>query len=252
MRLPLPDYQLMLGRAVCRIARGRPPRRDHRARPGRLVLTGIGIEAGRRRLQAPASRWSRPGTYRCADRRGRRLLPRAHRRGGRRAPGRGRTTALAVLTGDEHARCGARRASVARSCERTRGGRLDGVPTGIVRAPTTAGSGRTGLSTSSPSPDIDAIFCSRTCWRSASVIEARARGIACPETPRRGRLRRSRARARLSSRRCPPCGSTARRSAASRAAAGSSASRAAMRRTRRWTVGFSVVPRHQLTGNPGT
>jgi len=56
------------------------------------------------------------------------------------------------------------------------------VPTGIVGAPTTAGSGRTGLiDLLARHPDIDAIFCSSDLLALGVVIEARARGIAVPE-----------------------------------------------------------------------
>jgi LacI family gluconate utilization system Gnt-I transcriptional repressor len=58
---------------------------------------------------------------------------------------------------------------------------IDGVPTGIVPAPTTAGSGRTGLiDLLARHPAIDAVFCSSDLLAVGVLIEARARGIAVP------------------------------------------------------------------------
>ncbi|MBL0292148.1 MAG: LacI family DNA-binding transcriptional regulator [Betaproteobacteria bacterium] len=58
---------------------------------------------------------------------------------------------------------------------------LDGLPTGIVRAPTTLGSGRTGLiDLLARHPDIDAIFCSSDLLALGVLIEAQMQGIPVP------------------------------------------------------------------------
>ena len=89
---------------------------------------------------------------------------------------------LAVLTGDD-ARALRRKAGFVDSA-RALGlawDPVDGVPTGIVRAPTTAGSGRTGLiDLLARYPDVDAVFCSSDLLAIGVLIEARARGIRVP------------------------------------------------------------------------
>jgi LacI family gluconate utilization system Gnt-I transcriptional repressor len=58
---------------------------------------------------------------------------------------------------------------------------VDGLPTGIVRAPTTAGSGRTGLlDLLARHPDVDAVFCSSDLLALGVMIEAQVQGIAVP------------------------------------------------------------------------
>jgi LacI family gluconate utilization system Gnt-I transcriptional repressor len=90
---------------------------------------------------------------------------------------------LAVLTGDDSRAI--RRKSGFVEAARAAGlawDPVDGVPTGIVRAPTTAGSGRTGLmDLMARHSGIDAIFCSSDLLAVGVLIEARARGIPVPE-----------------------------------------------------------------------
>jgi LacI family gluconate utilization system Gnt-I transcriptional repressor len=90
---------------------------------------------------------------------------------------------LAVLTGDDPRALQRKAGFVAAA--RARGlatDDVDGVPTGVVRAPTTAGSGRTGLvDLLARHPGIDAIFCSSDLLALGVVIEARARGIDLPQ-----------------------------------------------------------------------
>jgi LacI family gluconate utilization system Gnt-I transcriptional repressor len=58
---------------------------------------------------------------------------------------------------------------------------LDGLPTGVVRAPTTLGSGRTGLTDLlARHPGIDAIFCSSDLLALGVLVEAQVQGIAVP------------------------------------------------------------------------
>ena len=180
------DYQLMLGQSGYARSReddlldaiiGR--------RPDGIVLTGIvHSEAGRRRLQASGipvvETWDLTDTPIGA------VVGFSHERTGAAVAehlvARGRRH-LAVLTGDDARALRRKEGFVAAA--RASGlatDDVDGVPTGIVRAPTTAGSGRTGLiDLLARHPDIDAIFCSSDLLALGVVIEARARGIAVPE-----------------------------------------------------------------------
>ena len=90
---------------------------------------------------------------------------------------------LAVLTGDDvRARRrqagfveGARSAGLAQDA-------VDDVPAGVVPAPTSAGSGRTGLvDLLARHPHIDAVFCSSDLLAIGVLIEARARGMRVPD-----------------------------------------------------------------------
>lgn len=89
---------------------------------------------------------------------------------------------LAVLTGDDERAL--RRKSSFVDAARAKGlvsESVDGLPTGIVRAPTTAGSGRTGLlDLLARHPDIDAVFCSSDLLALGVMIEAQLQGIAVP------------------------------------------------------------------------
>lgn len=154
-------------------------------RPDGIVLTGIvHSEAGRRRLLASripvCETWDLTGAP--IDM----VVGFSHEKIGAAvaehlaAVGRKR---LAVLTGDD-ARA-LRRKSGFVAAARAAGlasDPVDGVPTGIVRAPTTAGGGRTGLiDLLARQPDIDAVFCSSDLLAVGVLIEARARGIRVPE-----------------------------------------------------------------------
>ncbi len=154
-------------------------------RPDGIVLTGaVHSETGRRRLQA--SRIPVCETWDLTDAPIDTLVGFSHEKVGAAvaahlvATGRRR---LAVLTGDDHRALrrkagfveGARAAGLAWDP-------VDGVPTGIVGAPTTAGSGRTGLiDLLARHPAIDAVFCSSDLLAVGVLIEARARGLAVPE-----------------------------------------------------------------------
>jgi LacI family gluconate utilization system Gnt-I transcriptional repressor len=89
---------------------------------------------------------------------------------------------LAALTGDDPRAL--RRKDGYVQAARARGlawDELDGLPTAIVRAPTTAGSGRTGLlDLLARHPDVDAIFCSSDLLALGVLIEARQQGIDVP------------------------------------------------------------------------
>jgi len=89
---------------------------------------------------------------------------------------------LAALTGDD-ARALRRKDGYVQAA-RARGlahDELDGLPTLVVRAPTTAGSGRTGLlDLLARHPDVDAIFCSSDLLALGVLIEAQLQGIAVP------------------------------------------------------------------------
>ena len=89
---------------------------------------------------------------------------------------------FAVLTGDDQ-RALRRKASFV-AAARARGlacDSLDGLPTGIVRAPTTLGCGRTGLTDLlARHPGIDAIFCSSDLLALGVLTQAQAQGIAVP------------------------------------------------------------------------
>jgi LacI family gluconate utilization system Gnt-I transcriptional repressor len=59
---------------------------------------------------------------------------------------------------------------------------IDGVPTGVVTAPSTVGTGRTGLNDLlARHPDVDAVFCSSDLMALGAMIEARLRGLRVPE-----------------------------------------------------------------------
>jgi LacI family gluconate utilization system Gnt-I transcriptional repressor len=59
---------------------------------------------------------------------------------------------------------------------------VDGLPTGIVRAPATLGEGRTGLlDLLARYPDVDAVFCSSDLLALGVLTEAQVQGIAVPE-----------------------------------------------------------------------
>lgn len=154
-------------------------------RPDGIVLTGaMHSEVGRRRLQA--SRIPVCETWDLTDTPIDTLVGFSHEKIGTAvaahliATGKQR---LAVLTGDDH-RAQRRKAGFV---EGVRAAGLawdpvDGVPTGIVGAPTTAGSGRTGLvDLLARNPDIDAVFCSSDLLAVGVLIEARARGLPVPE-----------------------------------------------------------------------
>ena len=154
-------------------------------RPDGIVLTGVvHSEAGRRRLQA--SRIPVCETWDLTDTPIDTLVGFSHEKVGSAvaahliATGRRR---LAVLTGNDH-RARRRKAGFVEGV-RAAGlawDSVDGVPTGIVSAPTTAGSGRTGLiDLLARHPDIDAVFCSSDLLAVGVLIEARARGRAVPE-----------------------------------------------------------------------
>ena len=89
---------------------------------------------------------------------------------------------LAVLTGDDE-RALRRKAGFVEAA-RGRGlasDRLEGLPTGIVRAPTSLGSGRTGLTDLlARHPEIDAIFCSSDLLALGVLTQAQAQGIPVP------------------------------------------------------------------------
>ena len=153
-------------------------------RPDGIILTGImHSEAGRRRLLASGipviETWDlSPNPIDMLigfshEKIGGAVVEHLHARGRRR---------LAVLTGDDE-RALRRKAGFV---EAARGKGLaiegiDGLPTGIVRAPTTAGSGRTGLlDLLARHPDIDAIFCSSDLLALGVMIEAQLQGIAVP------------------------------------------------------------------------
>jgi LacI family transcriptional regulator, gluconate utilization system Gnt-I transcriptional repressor len=154
-------------------------------RPDGIVLTGaVHSEAGRRRLQA--SRIPVCETWDLTEAPIDTIVGFSHEKVGAAvaahliATGRRRP---AVLTGDDHRALrrktgfveAVRAAGLARDP-------VDGVPTGIVGAPTTAGSGRTGLiDLLARHPDIDAIFCSSDLLAVGVLIEARARGLSVPE-----------------------------------------------------------------------
>lgn len=179
-------YQLMLGQSGYNATReddlldavvGR--------RPDGIVLTGIvHTEAGRRRLLA--SRIPVCETWDLTDNPLDMLVGFSHEKvgaavaehlaaAGSRHP--------AVLTGDD-TRALRRKdgfATRARELELV-WDPVDGVPVGIVKAPTTAGSGRTGLiDLLARYPDIDAVFCSSDLLAVGVLLEARARGIRVPE-----------------------------------------------------------------------
>lgn len=155
-------------------------------RPDGIVLTGIVHSAsGRRRLEASGipvvETWDLTENPIGSvvgfshERTGAAVAEHLIKRGRRR---------LAVLTGDDP-RALRRKAgfvATARACGLALDD-VDGVPTGIVRAPTTAGSGRTGLiDLLARHPAIDAIFCSSDLLALGVLIEAQARGIAVPES----------------------------------------------------------------------
>lgn len=154
-------------------------------RPDGIVLTGIvHSEAGRRRLLA--SRIPVCETWDLTDAPIDTVVGFSHEKIGAAvaehlvAVGRKR---LAVLTGSD-ARALRRKAGFVAGA-RAAGLALDpvdGVPTGIVGAPTTAGSGRTGLiDLLARQPDVDAVFCSSDLLAVGVLIEARARGLRVPE-----------------------------------------------------------------------
>lgn len=154
-------------------------------RPDGIVLTGIVHSAsGRRRLVA--SRIPVVETWDLTDSPIGSVVGFSHERIGAAVAehliGLGRRR-LAVLTGDDaralRRKAGFVAAARARSLATDD---VDGVPTGIVRAPTTAGSGRTGLTDLlARHPDIDAVFCSSDLLALGVVIEAQARGLAVPD-----------------------------------------------------------------------
>jgi len=179
-------YQLMLGQSEYHASReddlldaiiGR--------RPDGIVLTGIvHSEAARRRLKASGipvcETWDLSRTPIDT------LVGFSHGKIGAvvaahfAATGRRR---IAVLTGDDERALrrkdgfvrGARAAGLAWD-------RADGVPTGLVRAPTTVGAGRTGLTDLlARHGAVDAVFCSSDLLAVGVLIEARARGIAVPQ-----------------------------------------------------------------------
>lgn len=154
-------------------------------RPDGIVLTGaVHSEAARRRLRA--SRIPVCETWDLADDPIDTIVGFSHEKVGMAvaahlvATGKRR---LAVLGADDP-RARRRRAGFV---EGVRAAGLawdpaDGVPTGIVGAPTTARSGRTGLiDLLARHPDIDAVFCSSDLLAVGVLIEARARGIPVPD-----------------------------------------------------------------------
>jgi LacI family gluconate utilization system Gnt-I transcriptional repressor len=153
-------------------------------RPDGIILTGImHSEAGRRRLLASGipviETWDlSPNPIDMLigfshEKIGGAVVEHLHARGRRR---------LAVLTGDDE-RALRRKAGFVEAA-RAKGlaiEGIDGLPTGIVRAPTTAGSGRTGLlDLLARHPDIDAVFCSSDLLALGVMIEAQLQGIAVP------------------------------------------------------------------------
>jgi LacI family gluconate utilization system Gnt-I transcriptional repressor len=153
-------------------------------RPDGIILTGImHSEAGRRRLLASGipviETWDlSPNPIDM-------LIGFSHEKIGgavvEHLLARGRRR-LAVLTGDDE-RALRRKAGFVEAA-RARGlasEGVDGLPTGIVRAPTTAGSGRTGLlDLLARHPDVDAVFCSSDLLALGVMIEAQVQGIAVP------------------------------------------------------------------------
>lgn len=95
---------------------------------------------------------------------------------------RGRQRLAALTADDERA---LRRKTGFVEAARARGLAMDGLeglPTGIVRAPTTLGSGRTGLTDLlARHPGIDAIFCSSDLLALGVLIEAQVQGIPVPD-----------------------------------------------------------------------
>jgi LacI family transcriptional regulator, gluconate utilization system Gnt-I transcriptional repressor len=90
---------------------------------------------------------------------------------------------LAALTGDDE-RALRRKAGFveAAHAKGLTSDSLDGLPTGIVRAPTTVGMGRTALlDLLARHPDVDAIFCSSDLLALGVLIEAQVQGIAVPD-----------------------------------------------------------------------
>jgi LacI family transcriptional regulator, gluconate utilization system Gnt-I transcriptional repressor len=154
-------------------------------RPDGIILTGImHSKAGRQRLLASGipviETWDlSPNPIDMLigfshEKIGGAVVEHLHARGRRR---------LAVLSGDDERAL--RRRSGFVEAARAKGlvsESVDGLPTGIVRAPTTAGSGRTGLlDLLARHPDIDSIFCSSDLLALGVMIEARMQGIAVPE-----------------------------------------------------------------------
>ena len=180
------SYQLMLGQSGYNATReddlldaiiGR--------RPDGIVLTGIvHTEAGRRRLLA--SRIPVCETWDLTDTPLDMLVGFSHEKVGaavaEHLAARGRRHP-AVLTGND-ARALRRKDGFAAGAMK-RGlawDAIDGVPVGIVNAPTTAGSGRTGLiDLLARHHDIDAVFCSSDLLAVGVLLEARARGLRVPE-----------------------------------------------------------------------
>jgi LacI family gluconate utilization system Gnt-I transcriptional repressor len=178
-------YQLMLGQSGYDTSRedalldaiiGR--------RPDGIFLTGImHSEQGRRRLQASGipvvETWDlTPDPIDMLvgfshERIGAAVVEHLIARGRRR---------FAVLTGDDE-RALRRKAGFvdAARCKGLASDRLEGLPTGIVRAPTSLGSGRMGLTDLlARDPGIDAIFCSSDLLALGVLTQAQAQGIAVP------------------------------------------------------------------------
>jgi LacI family transcriptional regulator, gluconate utilization system Gnt-I transcriptional repressor len=179
-------YQFMMGQS------GYSPAREDELleaiigrRPDGIVLTGtVHSEAGRRRLVASGIPVCE--TWDLTDTPIDMVVGFSHEKVGREVAGHLVATGRrrpAVLTGND-ARAIRRRdgfaAGVADAgmawCP------LDGVPTGTVAAPTTAGSGRTGLiDLLARHPDTDSIFCSSDLLAIGVLVEARTRGIRVPD-----------------------------------------------------------------------
>ena len=180
-------YQLMLGQSGYDGSRREDALLDAiiGRRPDGIILTGImHSQEGRRRLIAAGipviETWDltpQPIDMLIGfshEKVGEAVFAHLHERGRRRA---------AVLSADDE-RAMRRKAGFAAGA-RARGAArdaLDGVPTGIVRAPSTVGDGRTGLNDLlARDPSIDAIFCSSDLLALGVMIEAQLRGIRIPE-----------------------------------------------------------------------
>jgi LacI family gluconate utilization system Gnt-I transcriptional repressor len=149
-------------------------------RPDAIVLTGVMHSAdGRRRLLASGipvvETWDLTPTP--IDM----LVGFSHEKVGAAVAGflhaRGRRQ-LAVITADDH-RAGLRRGAFIAAAANLGVGK---VAVAEVPAPTTLGSGRSGLSALLRShPDIDAVFCSSDILALGVITEAQARGISVPD-----------------------------------------------------------------------